>query len=1113
MTASASLEKRAKKLLAQSPGLKARELAKHLDAEKRDVNSLLYGNLAHLVHQDAQYRWYLIEDAPKEAGEEEEIPDTPLAGICRYYLECLTHGDSEGVSVFATSKYDLDYLEIPEWPFGQEAPRPFASQEAKKLLAKVRKDRFEKTLYLGYPVFLRAHRARRGGEYFFVEPVFLFTCEFDPENRFGLPTLQGDVPFFNLKALEHLPLKVGERAVQESIQLTEELGLDRATVDPEEFDDVSHRLRAKRQEWPWIEDADPHNLTQEPPLSEASRPGLYNRAVLVMAERSKYTLGLETELNKLMKLEPDDYRDTALGQWLHETKFSSPPSPNEPLLEVLPLNTEQRAAVQQGLVNELTVVTGPPGTGKSQVVTSLLVNSAWQGKKVLFASKNNKAVDVVEERVNSLGPRPILLRLGKNEYQEKLADYLTSLLSARAGPSDKKRYQESREKLDTIRARHETLEDQIKNLVNLRNQTDQLEQQAEDAREFFGDDYFRSIGGLDLEALRSALEQLKISTRGATRAQQPFINRVLWFLIKRVRYRALAHTADQISEHLGTLRVSAPAADPSDETIESWHKLLQRAEERLALVQNAKRYLSSLQTLSQNDPLEKLQRRQAELVGDMSSVSRTVWDHWLALQPERLSQSDRRLLGDYTSQIKHMISSSKGKGIKKAYRRYYELFPSVSRFLPCWAVTNLTARRIPFQQQFFDFVVIDEASQCDIASALPLLFRAKRAVIIGDPQQLRHITGITEAQDQALLEKHDLVERSSLWSYRVNSLYDLSSFLCRSEDIVVLRDHHRSHADIITFSNEYFYEGNLRIATRYENLELLDSHPSVRWEHVSGSTKRPSGGGAINEREADAVVEEIRRLLLDARYPGTLGVVTPFRAQANRIRDLVNRDENLTRALAGREFIPDTAHGFQGDERDLILFSPVVASNMPRGALWFLNHTSNLFNVAITRARAALVVVGNQDAARQCGVEYLEKFVDYAHQLQNSRKREATSDINLDSLGPEYPVVAHPDRVSDWERLFYKALYEAGIKTIPQYNVEKYALDLALLDDDRKLDIEVDGEKYHRRWDGELVRRDQLRNFRLMELGWDVMRFWVYQIRDDLRNSVERVKRWVEKGD
>ena len=64
---------------------------------------------------------------------------------------------------------------------------------------------------------------------------------------------------------------------------------------------------------------------------------------------------------------------------------------------------------------------------------------------------------------------------------------------------------------------------------------------------------------------------------------------------------------------------------------------------------------------------------------------------------------------------------------------------------------------------------------------------------------------------------------------------------------------------------------------------------------------------------------------------------------------------------------------------------------------------------------------------------------------------------------------------------------------------------------DAMLDIEVDGERYHRSWDGEICRRDQIRNQRLYELGWDVMRFWVYQIRDDLDVCVSRVKRWSER--
>jgi very-short-patch-repair endonuclease len=84
-----------------------------------------------------------------------------------------------------------------------------------------------------------------------------------------------------------------------------------------------------------------------------------------------------------------------------------------------------------------------------------------------------------------------------------------------------------------------------------------------------------------------------------------------------------------------------------------------------------------------------------------------------------------------------------------------------------------------------------------------------------------------------------------------------------------------------------------------------------------------------------------------------------------------------------------------------------------------------------------------------------------------------------------------------------------GLRPIPQYSVEQYDLDFAVLAGDRKLAVEVDGERYHRSWTGELCLRDQLRNQRLIELGWDVQRFWVYEIRDELQRCVRRIEDWV----
>jgi very-short-patch-repair endonuclease len=284
----------------------------------------------------------------------------------------------------------------------------------------------------------------------------------------------------------------------------------------------------------------------------------------------------------------------------------------------------------------------------------------------------------------------------------------------------------------------------------------------------------------------------------------------------------------------------------------------------------------------------------------------------------------------------------------------------------------------------------------------------------------------------------------------------------------------------------------------------------IRWIDTVGKTVRPSNGGAFNEQEIFAIIEELKRLVVHNNYEGSIGIVTPFRAQADRIGEAINKNENLRTLLLKNDLLVDTVHKFQGDERDVIFFSPVISQGTGENAIGFLKNTGNLFNVAITRAKAVLIVVGDSSYCSSCGVTYMEHFVNHVRRVNAQTENNNTSSPEYpdDRL---YPKVSNPEQVSDWEKLFYSALFDYGIKTIPQYPVDKYKLDLAIFDGERKLDIEIDGEMYHRDWNGELSYRDQLRNQRLFELGWDVKRFWVYQIRDNLSECIAQVQRWCNQ--
>ena len=498
-----------------------------------------------------------------------------------------------------------------------------------------------------------------------------------------------------------------------------------------------------------------------------------------------------------------------------------------------------------------------------------------------------------------------------------------------------------------------------------------------------------------------------------------------------------------------------------------------------------------------------------DLAVELKHVENQIWDAGERLinasmraLPDHFDIDTRRTIDGFRALFERLQNDQLGGPTYGRLMRQMEaLFPKVMDALPAWCVTNLSARgNIPLHDGLFDLVVIDEASQCDIPSALPLLFRAKRALIIGDPNQLRHITSINLRRDQLLQEKHGLdTAADQTFAFSQNSLFDAATGKVGRSSLHSLREHFRSHADIIGFSNRHWYDNRLLLCTNYDDLKVPDgTSPGIRWTDTKGSVKRgPASSGAVCIEEADTVVQAVVDLVEARGFRGSVGIVTPFRAQANFIRGKIN--QQLSPASVQRcELITDTSHGFQGDEKDVIFFSPCVGYKMPEGAEWFLNGTANLFNVAITRARALLHVVGNLESCLVSSIPHVKGFAEYYEQTQQNRKQSDTPPGFDDG-----PTIGH------WERPFYEAMQAAGLKPMHQYAEGQYRLDFAFMTENTKLNVEVDGALYHREWDGSRSRNDLMRDHRLIGMGWKVKRYWVYQLRDDIERCVDEVKALV----
>jgi superfamily I DNA and/or RNA helicase len=246
----------------------------------------------------------------------------------------------------------------------------------------------------------------------------------------------------------------------------------------------------------------------------------------------------------------------------------------------------------------------------------------------------------------------------------------------------------------------------------------------------------------------------------------------------------------------------------------------------------------------------------------------------------------------------------------------------------------------------FDVAIIDEASQCDIASCFPIMYRAKKTVVVGDDKQLPHLSFLEKAKEQSFLSQYGIPDKYQLmWRFRTNSMFDLADYY--SMNSVMLDEHFRSLPPIINFSNHEFYNDRIRVMRK-------DTSGSDAIDIITVPDGKVDLDATRNLPEIEALVKTLHEIIIEDERknpdkPVSIGIISPFRAQVEQLK--ISVAKVLSDYMLKKHQIEiGTAHTFQGDEKDIILMSWAFANNSYPQSITFLQKP-NLFNVAITRAK------------------------------------------------------------------------------------------------------------------------------------------------------------------
>jgi very-short-patch-repair endonuclease len=437
--------------------------------------------------------------------------------------------------------------------------------------------------------------------------------------------------------------------------------------------------------------------------------------------------------------------------------------------------------------------------------------------------------------------------------------------------------------------------------------------------------------------------------------------------------------------------------------------------------------------------LEELSRERRRVVADL--VAERAWRR-LA---DNLGDRQRQALNSYVRAVTR-FGRTGGKFAQRWLTEIRAALDESKDAVPVWIMP--TARALTsFRPEIdppFDVLIVDEASQIGLA-AVPLLALARKTIVVGDDKQTSpDNVGLDRQQVFDLLDEH----LARIPKYRTlfdpdNSLYDIA--FQKFPGVVMLTEHFRCLPPIIGFSNAHAYNGRI--------IPLRDQPPQPGWSAL-GAVRVLDGyrEGTVNEPEADAVVDLAAEICANPDYDGMdIGVISLLGSTQSKLIWEKLYDRLGPEVMRQRNLRSGEPANFQGDERDVIIISTVVAVDpaLPSARISAMtgNAAMRRINVAASRARQQMWVVYSVEPDR-----FPEDDLRGAL-IRHCRDAGAVTAPPADLLDA---------CESQFERDVLQKIVARGYwKVSVQHNVGRYRLDIVVEGPHARLAVECDGDRWH----------------------------------------------------